>query len=116
MPARAAELHLPAPGTGHHRAMAKREMAKRQAGHIVHAIDRIAGETVKQPVIQHGLRAATAFFGGLENEMYGAGKIALLCQQLCRAQKHGGMTIMPAGMHLSDILGGIEQPSRFRQR
>ena len=116
MPTRAPKLHFPSPGTRHHGAVAKREMAKRKAWHIMHAIDRIAGETFEQPIIQHGLRAAAAFFGGLENEMYGAGKIALLCQQLCRAQKHGGMTIMPAGMHLSDILGGIEQPSRFRQR
>ena len=116
MPTRAPKLHFPSPGTGHHGAVAKREMAKRKAWHIVHAIDRIAGETFEQPIIQHGLRAASAFLGGLENEMYRAGEVAILRQHLRSTQQHGGMSIMPAGMHLAGMFRRIGKVGRFRQR
>ena len=65
----------------------------------MHAVNRIAGETLKQPIFQHGERAAAAFFPRLEDEMDNAVEIAGLRQVFGGPQQHGGMAIMPAGMH-----------------
>ena len=43
-------------------------------------IDRVAGETFKQRIRQHGLRAAKPFFRWLENEMHRAVEITRLRQ------------------------------------
>ena len=56
---------------------------------------------VHHPVVDHRLAAGAAFFGRLENHHGGAGEIARLGQITRRAQQHGGVAVMAAGVHLA---------------
>ena len=51
--------------------------------------------------------AAAALLGRLEDEVHGALEVALLAQHLGRAQQHGGMAVMAAGMHAAGILRAV---------
>jgi hypothetical protein len=67
----------------------------------VHAIDLVDGEAFHQPVIDHGFPSRAAFLGRLEDYNRLSGEIARLGKMPCCSEKHGRVTIMPAGMHLS---------------
>ncbi len=64
------------------------------------AVDLVNAEALHQPVIDHGLAAGAAFFGGLENDYRRSGKISRFGQILRRPQQHGRVAVMAAGMHL----------------
>ena len=87
-----------------HRPSANTEMPQRHLRRIVHAVDRIAWEKVKQPLLHHALGTAFIFFRWLENKAYRPLKVAILAEVLRRAQQHCRMTIMTASMHFPDML------------
>jgi hypothetical protein len=108
------ERDAPAVGRGELRAFHHRHFVDAEPRHIMQAIDRIAGKQGEKPVLHHFFRAAAAFFGGLENEMHGAGKIAGLCEVTCSTQQHGGVAVMAAGMHLAGKFRFIGPVGHFR--
>ena len=103
----ALEGDLPAVGGRQHGAGADGEAADRDARHVVHAVDGVAVELVEQALLDHHPRAAQPFLGGLEDEVHGAGEIGRRRQMLGRAQQHGGVAVMAAGMHLVGIHRGV---------
>ena len=72
-----------------------------QAGNIVHAIDFRDGKPLHHAVLDHFAATATTFFRGLEDHRYGTYEIARLCQILRRSQKHCGVSVMAASVHLA---------------
>ena len=78
----------------------QRDLAWLHARHVVHAVDFLDGPTGHQAIIHHGLAAGAAFFGRLEDHDNRAVEFAGRGEVLGRAEKHGGMAIMAAGMHL----------------
>ena len=78
-----------------------------EARHVVHAVDGIAVELVEQAFLDHHPRAAQPFLGRLEDEMHGAGEIRRRGEMLGRAQQHGRVTVMAAGMHLVGVHRGV---------
>ena len=90
------------------------ELAHRQAGTVVHAVDRVAGKTLEQPVLQHLQRAAEAFLGRLEDEVHRAVEVARLRQVFRRAQQHRGVAVMAAGVHPARVLAGMGSPVASR--
>jgi hypothetical protein len=75
------------------------QAALRAAGHVVHGVDGIAGVLVEQAVVHHLHGAAHALFGRLEDQVERARELAVPRQVLGRAQQHGRMAVVPAGMH-----------------
>ena len=111
----ALEGDLPAVGGGQHGAGADGEAAGRDTRHVVHAVDGVAVELVEQAFLDHHAGAAQPFFGGLEDEMHGAGEVRFCCQMLGRAQQHGGVAVMAAGMHLVGVDRGVVEVVLFLQ-
>ena len=68
----------------HHRPRAQREFADAQTWPVVHAVHSLHREFLKQAVFDHFTRAATAFFGGLEDHIDRAVKVAVFRQMLRR--------------------------------
>ena len=81
-------------------------MAERQARHVVHAVDLLDAEAVHHPVLDHGAAAGAALLRRLEDEHRRAGEAARLGQVARRAEQHGGVPVMAAGMHLAGRLRG----------
>ena len=98
----------------HHRPRMHRETAGCEARPIVHRIDLVDRETVEQTVLEHHPRAALVFLGRLENEHHGA--LARWVGGHCtgRAEQHGGVAVMPAGVHFTRHLRCIRQPGCLR--
>ncbi len=86
-------------GGGHDRAGADGKFANWDARHVVHAVDLLDAEAVHHAVLDHLAAAAAAFLGGLEDHHGGAVEVAGLGQVLGRAQQHGGVAVMAAGVH-----------------
>ena len=78
-----------------------RELADRQAGHVVHAVDLGDAEALHHAVLDHLVAAAAAFFGRLEDHGHRAGEIARLGEIFRGAEQHGGVAVMAAGVHLA---------------
>ena len=91
----------------HDRPDAGLEVPDRQARHVVQAIDLLEGKALHQPVVQHGERALAPFLGGLEDEADGAVEAAFLGEELRRAEQHGGVAVMAAGVHRAGILRAV---------
>ena len=89
----------------HDRAGADREFTRRYARHVVHAVDRFHREFVEQAFLDHHAAAAFVFLRRLEDEMYRAGEVLRFRQVFRRAQQHGRMPVMAAGMHLAGVFG-----------
>jgi hypothetical protein len=92
---------------GHHRPRAHREAPDRELRPVVHAEDRVARESLEQPVVDHRLRAAEPLLGRLEHEVDGAVEVARGGQHLGSAQQHRGVTIVAARMHASGVAGAM---------
>src|SRR6266404_3394260 len=69
-----------------------------QIGRIVQPVNLVAWKFFEQAVLDHGTRAAEAFFGRLEDEMHGAIEIPGLRKIARGAEQHGGMAVMAAAM------------------
>jgi hypothetical protein len=81
------------------------KMAERQARHVVHAIDLVNPEPLHHPVLDHGAAAGAALLRRLEDEQGRAGEAARLGEIARRAQKHGRVAVVAAGMHLAGHCG-----------
>ena len=92
---------------GHHRAGADGEGAHLRAGPVVHAEHGFHGELLEQAVLDHLARAAAAFFGRLEDQVDGAVEVAVLGEVQRRGHQHGGVAVVPAGVHLAVVLAGV---------
>ena len=103
----------------HHRPLAKHQVALRHARHVVHRKDRVARKALQQAIVQHARRTAvrrSIFFGGLKNQVQRAIELTPLRQHARRAQQHGGMAVMPAGMHGSGVYAGVREAGRLVDR
>jgi hypothetical protein len=82
-------------------ALADRELADGQAGHVVHAVDLFDAEALHHAVLDHQVAAAAAFFGRLEDDRDVAGEIARLGEVFGGTEQHRRVAVMAAGMHLA---------------
>jgi hypothetical protein len=74
------------------------------------------GKALEQPVGDHGLGAAAAFFGGLEDQHRGAVEVAPRGQVARRGQQHGGVAVMAAGVHQAGVAAGMGKAVGFVHR
>jgi len=58
VPAAAGETDRPTARPRHERTFAESDSADRDAGHVVHAVDGVAGKSLEEAILEHGLRAA----------------------------------------------------------
>ena len=96
-------------GRGHDRTRADGKGADRNPRAVMHAVDLLDAEPVHQPVLDHRRRARTALLGRLEDHDRVAGEIPGLGQIPRCTQKHRGVAVMAAGVHLALRLGGVGQ-------
>ncbi|MGY3420073.1 hypothetical protein ACVWZW_000548 [Bradyrhizobium sp. F1.13.4] len=73
----------------------------------MHAIDLLDVPARHQPVLDHRLAAAAAFFRRLKDHDRGAVEVARLGEIFGGAEQHGGVAVMAAGVHLAGDLGGV---------
>jgi hypothetical protein len=83
------------------------ELARREARHVVHAVDFPDVPAIHHAVINHGLAACPAFFGRLEDDGHRAFEFTGESEMLRSAQQHRRVPVMAAGMHLSRRLRGV---------
>ena len=79
----------------------------------MHAEHRFHGEFFEQAFLDHFTAAALAFLGRLENEIGGAVEALALGQVLGRAQQHGGVAVVAAGVHAAVVLGLVAEAVHF---
>ena len=96
--ANAFHLNMQRIGGGHHRPVAQADLAQRLTRHIVQAEDGIAGEPVKQTVLDHHSPAVQQLFRGLENQLQRPGKLAGARQIFSRVEQRGGVPVMAAAV------------------
>lgn len=91
---------------GHARAVLQIEGPGRQEGPHVHAVDGVHAVEAALFHVVAGFRAD--FLGHLEEEFYGAGDLVLMGgEELCRAEEHGRVAVMAAGVHDARILRAV---------
>ena len=98
-------------GGGHDGPRAGEEGARRRTGMVVKAENCIAGKSLEEPVGDHALCAAVdaGLFGGLEHKVHGAGEAARAGEVFSRAEQHGRMPVVAAGVHPARHLARIRQ-------
>ncbi|MNE65134.1 hypothetical protein D3C80_1605890 [compost metagenome] len=89
------------------RPFTQNELAKRLARIIVQTKHGITGKFLEQTILNHDAGPAKVFLGRLKNQMNSAIKIPPLGNDLCRAQQHGCMAIVPTRMHDARMFAGI---------
>jgi len=82
----------------------------------VHAVDFLNVETINQSVVEHGLAAAAAFFGGLKDDDGCPREITALREIARRSEQHRGMTVMAASVHLARRRRSVGQIGRLLDR
>jgi hypothetical protein len=85
------------------------EGADRQAGRVVHPVDFLDPEPLHQAVPHHLAAAAAPLLRRLENHHRRAGEIAGLGEIFGRAEQHGRVPVMAAGVHLAGRRGAVRQ-------
>ncbi len=116
MAAVAGDLDLEAVGGRQERPLPDREHAERDSRHVVHAVDLLDLETVHDAVVHHLAPAAAALFGRLEDDNGVSGEIARLREIARRAQQHGRVAVMTAGVHLARRFGFVGDAGRLDDR
>jgi hypothetical protein len=116
VPAASGDTYLEVVLAGHETTDAGADAAGGVAGHVVQTEDRIDGEPVEQPVRDHRLGAESVFFGGLEDQVDGAGEAALSRQDMGGAQQHGHVAVVAAGVHDAVVLGPVGPRAALGQR
>jgi len=79
----------------------------------VHAVDLLDLEAVHHAFLDHLATAATALLGRLEDHHRGAGEVARLGEIFRRAQQHGGVTVVAAGVMLAVGASSDRKGERF---
>jgi hypothetical protein len=102
-------LHLDVPEhhARHRRPGADAVLPDGEARAVVQAEHGVAGEPLEQPIGQHGVGAAVALLGGLEDEVDRALEAARLGEVLRGGEQHRGVPVMAAGMHPAGAAGGM---------
>ncbi len=100
----------------HSRTLADKRFAECAHRLVVHSVDFVARETLKQSFGNHAACSTQTFFGGLENKDGSAFEIARLSKILSRTKQHGCMTIMPTGMHPAGILRRVRHARNLVDR
>ena len=93
----------------HDRAGPRRDRTSGQVGPIMQAEHAVAREAFEQSFVHHLPRAAMPLFGGLEEEVDRAVKIAGPAQLLRGTQQHGDMAVMAAAVKSARRRAGIRQ-------
>ena len=75
--------------------------------HVVHGENGIAREPVKQAFFNHDFGAARVLLCRLKNQVQGAGKCHTLGDVFCCGQQHGGVPVVPAGVHDALMATGV---------
>ncbi len=109
----AAYADFKAHGRCHDGADTHGHLALRQRWPVVQGKHGIAGEALEQAVFHHGLGARTTFFRRLEDQVDGAVKVGVFCQQGGCSQQHGGVAVMAAGVHLAGYAAGVRSARGF---
>ena len=103
---------------GHDRPFGHAEVAGRHAGPVVNPKNSIDGKLLEQAVLDHGLSACAAFFGGLEDKNNRAVELPMPREILGRAKQHRGVAIVATCVHLAVVvramIEGIELLDRQR--
>jgi hypothetical protein len=109
MPAAAVDGDVRRVAGGHEGPAAEAEIAGRHARVVVQAEDGVARKALEQAVFDHALRATAqpGFFGRLEHQVHRAAEVARARQLLRRAQQHGGVAVVAAGMHHAGVAAGV---------
>ena len=82
------------------------------AGPHVHTVGGI--HAVQIALVHIIVAAGKGFLGRLEQKLHVAAKLAFdIFQQLGSAQQHGGVAVMPAGVHYAGVLAGIVHTAVF---
>ena len=76
-------------------------------GRLCIAENGIAGEALEEAVLDHRPAAAQPFLGRLKDEVHGAVECPRLGEVARRAQQHGGMPVMAAGMHAAIVARAV---------
>ena len=84
-----------------------------QARSIVHAVDRVHGEALEQPLLDHDPAAAEPFLRRLKDEMHLAGEISAFGEIARRPEQHRGMAVVTAGVHLAWNRRAMRGPRRL---
>ena len=85
----------------------------------MHAEDGIHRKLPEQAILDHHIGAAFRLLGRLKNEMDAAVKFQttpVFGQVARRAEQHGGMPVMTAGVHLAGVPGAMRKLVVFLQR
>jgi hypothetical protein len=104
------------PAARHHRSGAHREFSECQPRPVVHAEHHVAGKFLEQSVCDHRARPADAFLGWLEDEVDHAVEVARVGEIFRRAEQHGGMAVMPAGVHAPIVRRTVRESIRLVNR
>src|SRR5262245_34132933 len=91
----------------HQPAGARGEAADGQARPVVQAVDLTEREAFEQPVLEHGQGTSPPLLGGLEEEAEGAVEAPLGGEDLRRAEQHGGVAVVAAGVHQPGAPGAV---------
>jgi hypothetical protein len=119
---RAAPHHGHAPGVArrHQRALIQRKVARLALvaqREVVQRKHRLAGKAFEQAVLDHLQRAGLAhLLGRLEDEVHRAAEVAGLRQVPGRRQQHGGVAVVPAGVHAPIVRGAVGEVVFFLKR
>ena len=100
----------------HDRARPDRELADRQTGLVVHAVNRFDGEPVHDAFFHHHAPAAATFFRRLEDHGDRAREVARFGQIFGGTQQHGRVPVVAASMHGARRGGRIGRAGNFGER
>ena len=70
----------------------------------MHAVDSLHGKLIEQSFLDHDPGAAFVLLGWLKNQVDGAGKVRVFRQVPGRAEQHGRVPVVTAGVHYSRVL------------
>ena len=101
---------------GQRRAVAQHEPALRDAGHVVHREDGVAGKALEQALLDHQLCAAGVFLGGLEDQVQRAGEVDVVREVVRRGEQHRRVAIVAAGVHDAVVRAGPRLAAGFLDR
>ncbi len=103
-------------GGRHDRTGAGRDLAGREAGQVVHPVNLLDLPAIQQPVLDHGLAAAAAFFRGLEDDDGRAVKVTRLRKIPRGAEQHRRVAVMTAGVHAAFRFRRVRLVGLFEDR
>ncbi len=82
----------------------------------MHAEDGLHGEQLEQSLFDHHAGTTAILLGWLEDQVDGSVEVAVSRQLLGCGQQHGGMPIVPTGVHLAGVLARMRKLVELLQR